>query len=188
MRLLQTVTKVFCFTILSAWLTACGSGSDSSGDSYDIGDTGPAGGKVFDITDGGKHGLEAAPVDQAVPHASGAEWGCRGTLIPGADETAYGTGAQNTADILAGCMDTPIAADIAAGYSLNGFSDWFLPSGDELRIMYFNRGVVGGFDSNPYWSSSESSGDGAWAHDFRFGFTASAFKDAPFGVRAIRAF
>ena len=42
---------------------------------YAIGDLGPAGGIVFYVTDGGVHGLEAAPEDQG----SGA-WGCYGTL------------------------------------------------------------------------------------------------------------
>ena len=38
---------------------------------YEIGDTGPAGGIVFYVTDGGLHGLEAAPEDQ-----DRGEWGC----------------------------------------------------------------------------------------------------------------
>jgi hypothetical protein len=192
MRLLQTVTKVFFFIILSAWLAACGSGggsdSSSGSGSYAIGDTGPAGGKVFYIIDGGSHGLEAAPVDQVVPFAPGVGWGCLDTLIPGADGTAIGTGAQNTADILAGCVDTPIAADIAAGYMLSGFTDWFLPSKDELMWLYINRVFVGGFADNTYWSSSEVSDRRAWVQDFRFGIEGNGVKDVMRGVRAIRAF
>ncbi len=71
-----------------------------------IGDTGPAGGIVFYIAGDCTHGLEAALVDQS----SGAEWGCIDTTISGADGTIVGTGAQNTADIIAGCSELGIAA------------------------------------------------------------------------------
>jgi hypothetical protein len=85
---------------------------------YLIGDNGPAGGKVFYITDGGLHGLEAAPVDQA---SSGAFWGCQGTNMTGASSEALGTGATNTSAIVAGCNEANIAAKIADDYILNGF-------------------------------------------------------------------
>ncbi len=141
-------------------LSACGgSNSTTTTIGYAIGDAGIAGGIVFYITDGGLHGLEAAPVDQS----TSAVWGCLGTDLTGADGSAVGTGAQNTADILAGCMETPIAADLAAGYTLNGYSDWFLPSFDELGELYLQRDVVGGFSIGGYWSSSEANASFAWA-------------------------
>ena len=44
---------------------------------YKVGDTGPAGGKVFYLSDStGLHGLEAAPADQST-----VKWGCYGTLV-----------------------------------------------------------------------------------------------------------
>ena len=119
---------------------------------YNIGDNGPAGGKVFYVTDNtGLHGLEAAPGDQAVT----VTWGCSGTDIAGADGTAVGTGAANTADIVAGCSEPNTAAKIADAYALNGYMDWYLPSKDELNLLYQQKTVVGGFVSNQYWSSSE---------------------------------
>lgn len=134
----------------------------SGGPRYAIGDTGPAGGIVFHIEDGscGSHGLEAAPVDQS----SGVEWGCFGTDISGANGTTVGAGAQNTVDILAGCWESPIAAEVAANYSLNGFNDWFLPSIGELNLMYTNlhQAGLGGFASGGYWSSSEDFNNLAW--------------------------
>ena len=51
------------------------------------------GGIVFWL-DGNGGGLIAALTDQ-----SGAQWGCYGALISGADGTAIGTGNQNTIDI-----------------------------------------------------------------------------------------
>jgi len=150
---------------------------------YSIGDTGPAGGIVFHVTDGGLHGLEVSPVDQGA-----AQWGCPFTAIPGADGTAIGTGAQNTADILAGCAESGFAASLADAYTLNGFDDWFLPSQDELNELYLNQGVVGGFVSNFYWSSSEDSLFSAWVQNFGSGNQFEIDKITPFGVRAVRAF
>ena len=190
MRFLQTVAKIFFFTILSAWLAACGS-SSSSGPPYAIGDRGPAGGIVFYITDGGSHGLEDARQDQVKPLDPGAEWGCNLTDIPGADGTAVGTGLQNTDDILAGCMDTPIAADIAAGYG----AGWFLPSIDELNLLYLQKDIVGGFSEgcpdfgcSIYWSSSEFDNVNVDAVDFSDGVNYGFIKDQLLGVRAVRNF
>ena len=165
---------------------------------YVIGQIGPAGGIVFYITNGGLNGLEAAPADQSIPLAPGAAWGCNGTLIAGADGTAVGSGAQNTADILAGCLDTPIAAEIANGYTLNGFSDWFLPSIDELNELYLQKDIVGGFSEvcpdfgcSIYWSSSElfsTLDNNAHAVDFSDGVNYGFITDQLLGVRAVRAF
>ena len=56
-----------------------------------------------------------------------APWGCPGGELPGAEGTVVGTGEQNTEDILDGCITSHIAARVASNYSLNGFSEWFLP-------------------------------------------------------------
>lgn len=151
---------------------------------YSIGGTGPAGGKVFYITEGGLHGLEAAPVDQG----SG-NWGCNGAGIVGADGTAVGTGTQNTVDILIGCGEFD-AARIADNYTLNGYSDWFLPSRDELNLMYVNLhdAGMGGFSTNCYWSSSEVSDFNAACQTFSDGNQGDLSKLTPLRVRAVRAF
>ena len=162
---------------------------------YAIGDTGPAGGWVFYVTDGGAHGLEAAPVDQVIPFSPGALWGCEGTLIIGADGSAIGTGAQNTGDIVTWCTEAGIAARIADNYSLNGYNDWFLPSRDELFEMYRKIGPgsttignVGGFTGSNYWSSSEWDVTFAWLVFFSGGNQTQSSKSNTFGVRAVRAF
>ena len=110
------------------------------------------GGIVFYL-DGNGGGLIAAPSDQS----SGAQWGCYGTPISGADGTAIGTGAQNTIDIESGCSTPGTAADICVNLVLSGYTDWFLPSKDELNLMYQNIGQgnalglgnVGGFAITP---------------------------------------
>ena len=130
--------------------------------------------------------LEAAPSDQS----TSAEWGCEGKFISGADGTAVGTGEQNTLDIETGCAAPGIAADICANFSLGGYSDWFLPSKDELNLMYENLKVagVGGFDDVKYWSSSEYSASGAWYQYFGSGGQLGLNKDSTSRVRAVRAF
>jgi hypothetical protein len=168
---------------------------------YQIGDRGPAGGFVFYVTDGGLHGLEAAPVDQST-----GTWGCDGDDVSGAVDTDIGTGAQNTDAIVSSECNggSPDAALAATGYELNGYSDWFLPSKDELNLMWTNLADsdgdssnpgpadpnnVGGFAINYYWSSSQSSDGLAWYQYFDDGIqVGSAIKDNTLRVRAVRAF
>ena len=68
----------------------------------------------------------------ADPHAV---WGCDESSISGADGLAIGTGAKNTTNILAGCSDAGIAADLADDYSHNTLNDCYAPSKDELNQM-----------------------------------------------------
>jgi hypothetical protein len=149
-----------------------------------IGDTGPAGGKVFYLTDAtGLHGLEAAPADQS----GGILWGCYGTTVAGTS-MAIGTGKANTTAINAQC-GTGTAASIAANYSLNGISDWYLPSRDELNLLYTQKDVVGGFASSPYWSSTAFDEIYSWDHYFDTGYQGYDDKDGTrVRVRAVRAF
>ena len=160
------------------------------GQSLAIGDT-FLGGIIFYL-DGNGGGLIAATSDQS----TGAEWGCSGTLI--GTSSAIGTGTQNTIDIEAGCTTPNTAADICANLTLNGYSDWFLPSKDELNQMYLNIGQgnalglgnIGWFAYNYYWSSTENGNYYAWNQYFNFGFSNNFNnKDGNFyNVRAVRAF
>jgi hypothetical protein len=86
------------------------------------------GGIVFYVDCTG-HGLIAAPQSAEVS----AVWGCSGTAMN--TPTTLGAGASNTASILAKCATRPIAASVAAAYNGGGYSDWYLPSRDELKIM-----------------------------------------------------
>jgi len=130
-----------------------------------------------------QHGLIAAPSDQGY-----ALWGCQGTVILGADGTAIGTGAQNTLDIMNGCSTAGIAARICDDLVLGGYSDWYLPSIDELNQLYLNKVAIGGFANLYYWSSTEVNFNYSWSQFFYNGSQDLSDKNANYYVRAVRAF
>ncbi|HYM24254.1 MAG TPA: beta-L-arabinofuranosidase domain-containing protein [Vicinamibacterales bacterium] len=159
------------------------------------GDAGPAGGFIFYENpnyerDGWRY-LEAAPFDQS----AGAPWGCFRRAIPGAKGTAIGTGRQNTADVLASCSDPSAAAALCASLSINGVRGWFLPSRDELAVLYRslknarvgNLAGAGASDNVSYWTSTQATADMAHHIDFADeGRQHYDDKDFPRRVRAIR--
>jgi hypothetical protein len=105
---------------------------------YAIGDTGPAGGIVFDVTPDGLNGLEAAPVDQGT-----APWNCRGTDVVGVENIGSeaedpNSGAVNTSLIAVQCPgDATNAAVLAAVYVWpNGQTGGFLPNKEELDLLW----------------------------------------------------
>jgi hypothetical protein len=118
------------------------------------------GGIIFYLDSTGKHGLVAAPQDQS----TGVTWAA--------------------------------AIQLCSNLVLGGRSDWYLPSKEELNLMYKNIGFgaagalkgVGGFASNYYWSSSDSSSDYAWNQGFNNGDQDSDTKNYTLYVRAVRAF
>ena len=87
---------------------------------------------------GETHGLIAAVADQS----SGIRWYNGSYVTTGATGTAIGTGATNTDAIISvqGPTETSYAAGLARAYTGGGYTDWFLPSKDELNKMYLNRG------------------------------------------------
>uniref|UniRef100_UPI0040473774 Lcl domain-containing protein n=1 Tax=Algoriphagus sp. TaxID=1872435 RepID=UPI0040473774 len=86
------------------------------------------------------------------------------------------------------------AAQLCNDLVLGDYSDWYLPSKDELNKLYLNRTVVGGFvtigNSSHYWSSTEKSAgnSNAWNQHFSDGAQHDHSKNSTFYVRAVRAF
>jgi hypothetical protein len=80
----------------------------------------------------------------------------------------------------------------------NFSTDWYLPSIDELSILWHNRFHAnkalnaGGFtllsNTAVYWSSTEGNATGAFNFYFSGGYTGTSNKPITYSVRAVRAF
>lgn len=133
---------------------------------------------------GQTHGLITTTSNQS----TGAQWGCSGTSITGTS-TALGTGLANTTAIVNGCTSTSNAASICNNLSSGGYSDWYLPSYNELNKLYINKTSIGGFSAVSYWCSSQSASTTAYSINFSTGSGVStSTKTTSMYVRAIRAF
>jgi hypothetical protein len=132
------------------------------------------------------HGFIATKTDLL----TGAEWGCYTKVLTGADGLKLGTGRQNTIDIIAGCSNANIAARLCGDLVEDGYSDWYLPSKDELNKMFLNKEAISGFNSGKenYWSSSEGTFDDAWVQNFNTGGQTNPRKDNIYAIRAVRSF
>ncbi|MCL2211191.1 MAG: DUF1566 domain-containing protein [Treponema sp.] len=163
--------------------------SGSSNKVYKVGDFGPAGGIVFydkGVFSNGWRYLEAAPVETEFR----AQWGAD-VDVPSTG-TVIGSGKRNTELIRKSVRIAQLCTDI----NFDGFTDWFLPSKDELELMYKNlkqRGL-GNFSDGWYWSSSQMDNWLSWSIRFSDGFTFSGGtypdgrKNQRHSVRAIRSF
>ncbi len=157
---------------------------------YKIGDKGPGGGIVFYITDGGAHGLEAAPPKwKGTPEDPKTQWSNMFLKSVPGTLTAIGSGSANSKAIITQPGHTASAAKLCSDYNGGSLNDWYLPSKDELNEMFKQKAVVGGFTERRYWSSSEGSAQGAWAQHFREGKQSNNNKEVEdYYVRPVRTF
>ena len=90
---------------------------------------------------------------------------------------------------MANCVDRPIAASICDSLVLNGYSDWFLPSYEELLLMRQNLQLqnLGSFSNTWYWSSSQISPQDAYGILFNPGLWTTA-KWFVGNIRAVRSY
>lgn len=144
-----------------------------SGRRYAIGDVGPGGGYVFitPTTASNSTGLyfetpektwsAAANGDNVTAGLAGGPMcvGALGTTYQGNSNTAIGSGAANTT-FVAGLAGSGTACYLAENLTYNNYTDWFIPSRDELQELYDNRASLGAANSfvgsQYYWSSTET--------------------------------
>jgi hypothetical protein len=163
------------------------------------------GGIVFYIDSTGEHGLVASLEDLGQY-----QWGCVGINISGSDGQEIGTGQQNTMDIVnQGCVTENAgitAAQAALNYEINGYNDWFLPSIDELALIYNNVAMgalnnltnysVGAYISSSELNTTFADGMNFWTEDIdnndhngaHAGNVGPSFKEGFYFICAIRAF
>ncbi len=124
----------------------------------------------------------------SVNNAEDIQWGCRGQLL-NITSREYGAGKENTQALVNWHIgweepwfttpesstgycheknDGTVAANVCNELELNGYSDWYLPSIDELDFIYENvhKNGKGDFEDSECWSSSESSEGSAWIKSF----------------------
>ena len=134
-----------------------------------------------------QHGLIAATVDQSI----GIMWALpayQSTSVGGTD-TLLGTGSANTDNIIVqNGGGSTYAAGLARAYNGGSYTDWFLPSKDELNKLYINKVAIGGFFADFYWSSSELNAYVAWGQAFINGYQYGNYEYSAYRVRAVRAF
>jgi RNA polymerase subunit RPABC4/transcription elongation factor Spt4 len=204
-----TITQLTAGTAYYFWVTAVKDGRESGKSpvvsartaaapmTYKIGDMGPAGGIVFydkgNNSDGWRY-LEAAPVStDREPKGFYAA-----TVFSSANDRRIGAGKENTR-ILMGIFNqrgdgNDTAPWICDRLEINGVSDWYQPSIEELRFMYTNlyRNGKGGFMPQKYWSSTYSIDSNTkgqvYCIDFATGQEAWSFNSDRIRVRAIRWF
>lgn len=161
---------------------------------------GPAGGYIFydkgSYSDGWRY-LEAAPAGN---EWRAKVWGGFGTEVGGTG-TAVGTGASNTEKIVAKFGNAEpygkkadyaakLCADLVVTKDGVEYDDWFLPSKDELNLMYqtLKRNDIGNFSEDLYWSSSEANTGNAWKENFYYGSQDLYGRYGNGRVRPVRAF
>ena len=139
--------------------------------------------------------MVCAVIDQS----TGIQWYNLSNTTTGATGTAIKTGQTNTTAIIAdqGATETDYAAGLAKAYTGGDYSDWFLPSQDELNQMYTNKAAInttalanGGSDFVDflYWSSTEAGSNDAWYLSFNSGAQGYDLKSYAVHARAVRAF
>jgi hypothetical protein len=155
---------------------------------YEVGDIGPAGGYIFyrEYTDGWRY-IEAAPAD-----VGKIQWGLVGS-ITNANGKAVWTGKSNTETIYTLWPASFYAGTFCHEYESGGYDDWYLPSLDELMLMYteLKQNGLGAFEDAAYYTSTDqsiSSDVGATFVEFSVGVEGAGMKNAAEWVRPVRDF
>ena len=138
---------------------------------------------------GQTHGLIASTSDQAIY----TDWKNNGGFTNIATGTGIGTGLANTNAIISiHGSSASYAAGFARAYNGGGYTDWYLPSRDELYKMHLNIGQgannIAQLLRETYWSSSQSDSMQAYYMFAQSGSIQTVWKDWGKAVRAIRTF
>lgn len=144
------------------------------------------GGFIYWLTPGKKHGLIFDTT-----RLTGVWWDGSKTKV-GRTDSAFGTGNTNTKRIVALLGDTTTyAAKICSDFNGGNYDDWFLPSLDELLLLFEQDTLVETYNLHrSYWTSTENSKAGAWYIVHQWGFPEIGFnrKKGALHIIPVRSF
>ncbi len=144
---------------------------------------GPGGGYVFydkGVTQDAWRYMEIHPetLSYNVSQTTGSQWGSTG-FISGTFP-AFGTGLDNSNTIANSVTQANCAAKLCLNATINGKSDWFLPSSQELLVAAKSLHSMGVFLANQAWTSTQT--DATYANTLSYSSpppTFSIFTDTP---------
>lgn len=172
---------------------------------YKVGDEGEVGGIVFYVSQegfivyDGKGGQKICNcLEMSKPTLGLSKWAPeKSDFINTISEKSLGYGKSNTYKILNYYKNSSLTEENCAAYRCSIYStekaaagEWFLPSRDELDLMYkaMKEAAVSDATINWFWSSSENTSDYAWYQRFKQGYQDYGGRGLINSVRAIRAF
>ena len=154
------------------------------------------GGVIFHLwkdSAGVEHGLIVALDDQSPSQI----WSNVSPLIGPSAQSSW-EGLSNSNAVVGQTGHTNSAAKLCLDLVSGGQSDWYLPSIQELNMLWSNYytvarallQIVGATQIRPadYWSSTECYNNGAWYFSFHYGAPSYVIKYDVNSVRAVRAF
>ena len=155
------------------------------------------GGVIFHLwkdNAGVEHGLIVALTDQSISQA----WSNVISTEIGASAQSSWNGLSNSNAIVGQAGHTSSAAKLCLDLVSGGQSDWYLPSIQELNMLWNNYYTVARvlsqisgaaqLSNSYYWSSSEGGYNYAWPFNFGSGYAGGSGKTNTYYVRAVRAF
>jgi hypothetical protein len=171
-------------------------------DRYQIGDF-AMGGIVYYVDETGKHGLVCYPSDVE----SAVRWADNIDNVTYAKGDGIYAGQMNTVIAIAalGSKGDPSAVQSCASATAStpfttDYGDWYLPSKEELLLMYNYKDAINAtinstghgtaIGADQYWSSSEHPQvvNEAWVIDFSSGLSSQQLKDTQHHARPVRKF
>ena len=173
-----------------------GGGSGGGGFTHYIGEE-FGGGVVFHLwkdAQGVEHGLIVDKTDLSTSQA----WSNIDATLIGASAKSSWDGLSNSNAIVGQSGHTSSASALCLNSTNGAQSDWYLPSVQELNMLWNNYYTVarsltqisGATQLQPayYWSSTEYALNFAWSFAFYVGYASSSSKNYTVYVRAVRAF
>jgi hypothetical protein len=155
------------------------------------------GGVIFHLwkdKTGVEHGLIVALTDLSIKQA----WSNLSSTLIGSRAQSVWDGLRNSNAIVEQNGHVISAAKLCLDLVSGGQNDWYLPSIQELNMLWNNYytvaralSLISGakqLESSTYSSSSERSADGVWCLPFRTDTPYATYKSESFYVRAVRAF